>query len=77
MAWTWGNVEECTMTFKKSNENKTMTFKKISTSNSSQNYMQPDIAVTTINAVAAIAGISFIADENSRLGSINIPTESE
>ena len=76
MAWTWGAVEECTMSFKKANENKTMTFKKISTSSSAQNYMQPETAVETINYLAAIAGMSFVADENSKLSSINIPTNS-
>lgn len=77
MALTWGNIEEAAMTFKRADENKTQTFKKISTSNSSQNYMQPENAVITINSLAAIAGISFVADENARLTTINVPTETE
>lgn len=64
-SWIWSNSNEATMTFKKANENKTITFKKISANQSSQ-ATEINNANTTLNYLTAIAGISTVIDENAR-----------
>ena len=78
MAWTWGAIEEGEMTFKRQDTNKTMTFKKMTSSTvTNQGYLQPENALGTINALAAIAGVSFVLDSNAKYTLVNVPTEEE